>query len=83
MHDVLESPGSADLAADVDFAAVRRAALSEGEITIVYFDQRSLNYFLGMYNIEVGCHGPITQNEFLHKLGIRQRLEVRADWWYA
>ncbi|XP_064402936.1 protein arginine methyltransferase NDUFAF7, mitochondrial-like [Halichondria panicea] len=54
LHDALESPGSADLTADVDFAAVRRAALSE----------------------EVGCHGPITQNEFLHKLGIRQRLEV-------
>ncbi len=34
LHDVLESPGSADLTADVDFAAVRRAALSEGEITI-------------------------------------------------
>ncbi len=40
LHDVLESPGSADLTADVDFAAVRRAALSEGEITLMYFDQR-------------------------------------------
>ena len=23
-----------------------------------------------------GVHGPISQNEFLHRLGIRQRIEV-------
>ncbi len=23
-----------------------------------------------------GCFGPMTQNEFLHKMGIRQRIDV-------
>ena len=30
LHDVLESPGSADLTADVDFGAIKRAVLTEG-----------------------------------------------------
>ena len=30
LHDVLESPGTADLTADVDFGAIKRAVLSEG-----------------------------------------------------
>ena len=32
LHEVLDSPGSADLTADVDFAAIRRAVLPEGTI---------------------------------------------------
>jgi len=54
LHDVLVDPGTADLTADVDFGAFKRAVSSEG----------------------AGCLGPITQNEFLHKMGIRQRIDV-------
>ncbi len=31
LHDVLVQPGTADLTADVDFAAFKRAALEEGQ----------------------------------------------------
>ncbi len=35
LHDVLVSPGSADLTADIDFTAIKKAALSEGIVECV------------------------------------------------
>ncbi|XP_065919348.1 protein arginine methyltransferase NDUFAF7, mitochondrial-like isoform X2 [Dysidea avara] len=51
--DPLVDPGSCDLTADVDFAALKDVAITNG----------------------VAVHGPITQNAFLHKMGIRERIE--------
>jgi len=50
-RDVLDEPGSADLTAHVDFAALMRAAEGAG----------------------ARCWGPITQRDFLSRLGIEAR----------
>ena len=34
---------------------------------------------LDLIIIGASCYGPIPQNEFLHRLGIRQRIEVGPD----
>ena len=34
------------------------------------------NKITDFWPIGVGCHGPMNQNKFLHKMGIRRRLEV-------
>ena len=31
---------------------------------------------LYVYSVGAGCYGPMSQNEFLHRMGIRQRIEV-------
>ncbi|KAK7906642.1 hypothetical protein WMY93_015254 [Mugilogobius chulae] len=60
LHDVLTSPGSADLTADVDFSYLRRCAegvaCAEGG--------------------GVACVGPVSQSSFLQNMGIDARLQV-------
>ena len=75
LHDVLVAPGTADLTTNVNFGAFKRAASTQGS----YQCLRSC--VVGMILVSflptgVGCFGPITQNEFLHKMGIRQRIDV-------
>lgn len=74
LHDVLVDPGTADLTADVDFGAFKRAVSSEG--TFIIRLCLGSNYFCIFLPTGAGCLGPITQNEFLHKMGIRQRIDV-------
>lgn len=75
LHDILTDPGSADLTADVDFGALSRAAQGEGMVTTHWPLLATLSLYVG-----AGCAGPMTQNEFLHKMGIRQRLQVTHIW---
>lgn len=70
---MLVDPGTADLTADVDFGAFKRAVSSEGRFVIRLSGQQLLLHVLPT---GAGCFGPITQNEFLHKMGIRQRIDV-------
>ena len=80
LHNVLVDPGLADLTADVDFGALSRASQGEG----IYTYTHTVNALCVCVCICVcvcvcvgaGCAGPITQNEFLHKMGIRQRMQV-------
>jgi NADH dehydrogenase [ubiquinone] 1 alpha subcomplex assembly factor 7 len=56
-HDVLEAPGTADLSAHVDFAALARAVAAARAV----------------------AHGPVTQGDFLRRLGIEVRARRLAD----
>jgi len=53
-HDFLEAPGSADITAHVDFAALGRAAIRPAPP-------------------QVKCWGPISQADFLMRLGLAER----------
>ncbi|XP_022904030.1 protein arginine methyltransferase NDUFAF7 homolog, mitochondrial [Onthophagus taurus] len=57
-HDPLIDPGSADLTADVDFAAIKRAGVEDGKVL---------------------AFGPVTQRDFLIKMGIEHRIKVLEE----
>ncbi|KAI8870776.1 DUF185-domain-containing protein, partial [Ramicandelaber brevisporus] len=58
--DPLSSPGIADVTADVDFAALRRETLASEDTAS---DKQ-----------QIAFHGPMTQGDYLHAMGIQARL---------
>ncbi len=44
---------------------------------------KHFTHYLFIVYLDAGCCGPITQNEFLHKMGIRPRLEVTPYLMYS
>ena len=82
--DVLSSPGEADLTADVNFSHLIQIVESQGNHSnyictlSISLPSSSLPLSLSPPLPVPGCapHGPISQNQFLHKMGIRQRLDV-------